>query len=318
MRKPIFVLLAFLLVAATLMPVYANIPTVLWLGTANNGQIDPYYSQTTPVNAYKQGTTAVAAVTVEDSVQMINVSSTPHTLVSVSINVTRVYVTFDWGLTVNSTQASLASPVSLSPLGERTFFINFTVPSVATVSNLYIHSYTVYANYEYYNVSKPSQTLTGTFSYPSQNFVVYSADQAAAVDLSRTISVFLDAEPFQSLQSDQAKILYDMAMNETANGNRYYLEGNFTLAKESYSTALNNLDSASSDEQSYQMSLQDLQTANMSARNAYLNAWASFLNGFSTLWVLLGIGWVLISIGYIIKVIRTRRPEAPAPAAAPA
>jgi hypothetical protein len=319
MRKPIFVLTAFLLIAAVTIPTYANISAISWIGTANNGSADMYYNQTanaTPVYAYKEGTQAVAAITVGDNVQMTNVSVTPHQTVSVSINVTRVYVSFDWGLKVNSTQASPASPVSLSPLGEYTFYINFTVPSVAVVSNLYVHSYTVYANYEYYNVSNHYQTITGTFSYFRQNFVVYSADQAAAVDLSRTISIFLETEPKSSLQSAQAQILYDMAANETANANRYYLAGNFTLAKESYTTALNNYNSALSDEESYQMMNQSLTTTKIQAETAAINAWASFLNGFSTLWVLLGIGWVLIGIGYIIKVIRVRRPETPAPPAA--
>jgi hypothetical protein len=319
MRKPIFVLIAFLLVAAAMMPTYAKdgIPNVSWLGTANNGpRIDPYYGSTTPVYAYKEGTVAVAAVVVNDSAQMINVTST-H-LVGVSINVTRVYVSLDWGLTVNSTQVSPSSPVSLSPSQERTFFINFTVPSTATVSNLYIHSYTVYANYEYYNVTLHAQTLTGTFSYFGQNFVVYSTDQAAAVDLNRTISSFLSTEPKSSLQSAEAQILYDIAANETANANRYYLNGNFTLAKETYSTALTNYNSALSDEESYQMMNQSLTTSKIQAETAAINAWASFLNGFSTLWVLLGIGWVLIGIGYIIKVIRVRRPETPAPPAASA
>ena len=314
MRKPIFVLLAFILVSAILMPVYADIPTIAWLGTSNNGQVDRYYGPTKLVNAYKEGTTAIAAVTFNDSVQMVDITS--HKIVSVSINVTRVYISFGWGLTVNSTQASSTSPVSLSPSEEYTFFINFTVPSAAKVSNLYVYSYTVYATYEYYNVTYHPQTLSGTFSYSRQNFVVYSTDQAAAVDLNKTISSFLSAEPPQALQCDQAKILYDMAANETANGDRYYLEGDFTLANQSYSTALNHLNSALSDEQSYQTTLQGLQTGNTSARNAYFNAWASFLNGFSTLWVLLGIGWVLISIGYIIKVMRTRRPEAPSVAPA--
>ena len=314
MRKPIFAIIAFLLVAAALVPVYADIPSVSWLGTVNNGMPDAYYNQTLPVNAYKEGTKAVAAITVLNAVTWYNATS--KQTFDISINVTSVYVWFDWGSKYTSTQVSSTSPFSLNYSREETFFINFTVPSAATVSNLYIHSYTVYATYIGYHGGV--QVASGSFSYFRQDFVVYSTDQAAAVDLAQTISNFLSVEPKSSLRSDQAQILYDMAANETANAERYYMEGNFTLAKQSYTTALNNYNSALSDEESYQMMNQSLQTEQIQAAIAQMNAFASFLNGFSTLWVLLGIGWVLLGIGYIIKWIRTRRPEAPVPAAAPA
>jgi tetratricopeptide (TPR) repeat protein len=161
------------------------------------------------------------------------------------------------------------------------------------------------------NPANTSQILSGKYSSSVyDDFVVYSSDQAAAMDLLRIINSF----PAPTWQSAQAAILANMAENETGSGSAYYSEGNFTRAEQCYSTALSDLNTALSDEQSYQTTLQDLHAGNMSARNAYVNAWASFFNGFSTLWVLLGIGWVLISIGYIIKVMRTRRPEAPPPA----
>jgi hypothetical protein len=299
MRKHIFVVIAFLLVAAALIPAYADISTPQWIGSTYKGT-DTYYGDGT-ITAYKEGTTAVLAVPVTESNK------------TTGFNVTSVYVSFDWGSTYYSTQVSAASPFSLLYQQTQVFFISFTVPQTTTASNLYRHSYTMYATYKMKNATNPYQILSGTYSSSIHNdFVVYSTDQADAMDLLRIINSF----PTPTWQSAQATILVNMAENETASGNAYYSEGNFTRAEQCYSTALNDLNTALSDEQSYQTMLQDLQTGNMSARNAYLNAWASFLNGFSTLWVLLGIGWVLISIGYIVKVMRTRRPEAPA--AAPA
>ena len=306
MRKPIFVLIALLLVAAALIPVYADIPSVVWLGTANNGAIDPYYG--IAVYAYQAGTTATLAVTVR------NFTAPPAVK---GFNVTNVYVSFDWGSTYYSAQVGPTKQASLSlnTQTERTFFINFTVPSVTTASNLYPHSYTIFATYIYENSSNiwVSGTPYTTFG---NNFAVYSADQADAMNLRSIITTFQTSGVIY--ESAQAQFLVNMAKNETINGNNYYREGNFTLAKQTYTAALNNYNSAYSDEQSYQMMQQNLQTQTTQATIAQDNAFASFLNGFSTLWVLLGIGWVLLGIGYMIKWIRTRRPETPVPAAAPA
>ena len=302
MRKPIIVLTAFLLVAAAMVPVYADIPTIAWLGAANNGVKDPYYNM--DVYAYKEGTIATLAVTVMNSTGPPGVKG---------FNVTDVYVSFDWGATYYSTQVGPKNQVSLTPTqSERTFFINFTVPSTANVSNLYPHSYTIYATYQYENSS--NVWVTGTpYTYFGHDFVIYSTDQAAARSLLNIIDAFNTSGV--AYESAQAQFLVDMAKNETITGTIYYQEGNFTLAKQSYTAALTDYNNAYSEEQSYQMMQQNLQTEQTQATIAQDNAFASFLNGFSTLWVLLGIGWVLLGIGYIIKWIRTRRPE-PAPAAA--
>jgi len=305
MRKPILVLIAFVLLAAALVPVHGDIPARTWLGTVNNGTVDPYYDQGIGVYAYQEGAHAVLAVTVE------NTNSTSVK----GFNVTSVYVSFDWGTTYTSTQVSTTSPISLPYLEERVFFINFTVPSAATVSNLYRHSYTIYSTYKYEDAS--NKTFSGTYSStPYYDFVVYSSDQAAARALRNTYETLVDNEP--TATSAQALILSNMAANETANGDMYYAQGNFTLAKEAYSAAVNDLNTAFSDQQSYLSMQQNLQIQQIQATINQDNAFASFLNGFSTLWVLLGIGWVLLGIGYIIKWIRTRRPEASTPAAAPA
>lgn len=301
MKKAIFVVIAFLLVAAALIPAYADVSTRTWLGTAYTG-VDKYYDQSTTVYAYQEGTTAVVAVTVTNS----NATSTK------GFNVTSVYMSFDWGSTYTSTQVSAANPLQIAIGSSRVFFINFTVPNTTTASNRYIHSYTIYATYKMANSS--NYLLSGTYSHFYDDFVVYSTDQAAAMDLLRIITSF--SAP--TWTSAQAQILSNMALNETSSGNAYYAEGNFTRAKESYTTALNDLNTALSDEQSYESMQQDLQTQTTQAQIASMNAYASFLNGFSTLWVLLGIGWVLLGIGYIIKWLRTKRPEAPAAPVAPA
>jgi hypothetical protein len=298
MRKPIIVIIAFLLVAAVMIPTHADITGHTWLGTVNNGSIDPYYDQSTHVYAYKEGAPAVVAITVTNN----NATSAGK-----GFNVTSVYVSFDWGTTYTSSQVSTTNPIPL-PYGQsRVFFVSFTVPNVTTtVSNQYQHSYTIYATYKWGNATV---TVSGTYmSIPYNDFVVYSEDQADAADLVKIIDNF----PSLTWQSAKAKILSNMADNETATGDFYYAEGDFANAKRSYSAALGDLNSAMSAEQDYLSIYEDLQIGEFQAEINGMNAWASFLNGFSTLWVLIGIGWVLLGIGYIIKWLRTKKPETPA------
>jgi hypothetical protein len=307
MKKSVVIaIMVFALLALISIPTYANITNRAWLGTTYTG-IDNYYGDGT-VYAYREGSTAVLAVTVQNPN-----ASAPGRL---GINITSVYVTFDWGATYTSSQMSTTSPIVLQPQESRVFTLNFTVPSVTTATNLYRHSYTIYAQYWVKNASG-TNWLQGKWTlFPKDpttsnpDFVVYSNDQADAMNLRTIVAEF----PSISYQSAQAKILYNQALNETYTANMYYAAGNFGAAKTSYNNALSDLNLALSDEQSYQTMLQNLQTSLTQAQINSLNAMTSFFNGLSTMWVLFGIGWVLLSIGYIVKWLR-KRPE-PQPATA--
>lgn len=304
MRKPIIAIAVFILLGMALLPTYADIPNngLTWLGYTFSGT-DAYYDQSA-VNAYRTGTTAVLAVGVNNANSIKWASNV--------INVTHVGITFDWGQTFNSTQVSVTKPIPVSGT-VRVFFVNFTVPDTTTASNLYRHYYTVTVNYQTYNNSNTfHQVLQGSYNSSAQDFVVYSGDQADAMNLK---NIYASYPPFFfSNMSAQAQILLNQAANETATANRYYAAGNFAAAKQSYSNALNYKNLALSAEQSYLTTLQDLQTSLTQAQINSLNAMTSFFNGLSTMWVLFGIGWVLLSIGYIVKWLR-KRPE-PQPAAA--
>jgi hypothetical protein len=299
MRKPIFVLIAFLLVAAALIPAYADIYDRAWIGTTFTG-IDDYYGDGT-IFAFREGTTAVLAVTVRNT----NTTS--------QFNVTSVYAKFDWGNTYASAQVSSTNQAPLGVGAMRVFFISFVVPNVTDVSNLYRHSYTIYAEYTVKNAT--GFWLTGAPIYQGfyNDFVVYSADQADAMDLARIIDNF--SPPSGGWTSAKAKVLANRAVNETNSGWTYYDEGDFTRAKQRFAAALDDINSAWSAEEDYLIAYEELNIAEFQAEINSMNAWASFLNGFSTLWVLIGIGWVLLGIGYIVKWLRMRRPETPATAA---
>jgi hypothetical protein len=300
MRKPIFVLIAFLLVAAALIPAYADIYDRAWIGNTFTGT-DNYYGDGT-IYAFKEGTTAVLAVTVR------NTNTTSR------FNITSVYAKFDWGSTYTSAQVSTANPATLAVGATRVFFISFAVPNVTDVSNLYRHSYTIYAEYTVKNATG-TNWLTGAPIYQGfyNDFVIYSTDQADAMNLAQIVGTF--NAPSSGWQSYRARILYNRAVNETNSGRLYYAEGDFASAKQSFAAALDDINSAWSTEEDYLTIQDELNTQEWQAEINGMNAWASFLNGFSTLWVLIGIGWVLLGIGYIVKWLRMRRPETPATAA---
>jgi hypothetical protein len=297
MKKPILAIAVFLTLAMTLIPTRADIPSsgLTWLGTTYSG-IDPYYDQSVTVYAYRTGTTAVLAVAVTNASSTIGASNV--------INVTYVGITFDWGQTFNSTQVSESKPLPVSG-AVRVIFVNFTVPDTTVASNLYRHYYTVTVDYTSASKTNSSQILRGSFSRSAQDFVVYSDDQADAMNLADIISTLPRPSKWNS---SQAQLLANQASNETATALLYYREGDFSAAKTSYSNALSDLNQAWSNEQSYLTTLEDLQTQVTQAQISKINATTSFLNGLSTMWILLGIGWVLLSIGYIIKWLR-RRPE---------
>ena len=307
MRKsfllPVAALVLFVLVS---IPAYGDIASHTWLGAFYSGY-DGYYNRN--VVAYQSGSIAVLEVTVQNN------RPSPS-----NISVTRVYSTFDWGSTYNSSQVSASNSALITNGASHTFSINFTVPNVSVASNLYLHSYTIFADYNYKNQSNTSQIIFTRYqSSLFDDFAVYSSDQASAVDLNRTIQSYppLVFSSFSNIKinnmtfgsiSAQAEILWNEASNETASAYRYYTEGNFAAAEQSFSNALNDKNQAFAAEQSYLTSLQSLQTQQTQAETSYLNALTSFFNGISTMWVLLGIGWVLLSIGYIVKWLH-KRPE---------
>jgi hypothetical protein len=301
MKKSIFAIMALVLAVAlmlTLRPVYGGITLRVWIGTTSYGY-DPYYNAT--VYAYEEGTRAVLAVWVR------NTNSSPTA--ANGVNLTRVYVSFDWGETINSTQVSLTSPLLMKYNEERVFFIEFDVPSTATVSNLYRHSYTIGTEYQYANLTDPTHwpPIKGKFPMvPYQDFAIYSAAQAEVMDSSRRVSGYLSLTI--SWSSSSAQTLWRKAQRESVSAAEYYREGQFDQARDSYDLAFSYINDAFDTEDSFDALRDDLEVQHMQAEIRSMDALTSFFNGLSTMWVLFGIGWVLLGIGYIVKWLR-KRPE---------
>ena len=302
MKKPLFVAIVFLLALATLIPVYADITGWTWLGTTYTGW-DDYHNDY--VNAYGSGTTAVLAVTVENE--------EGH-----NITVTSVHVNMDWDDTYESTQVSATNPEILDDDDVRVFFIDFEVPNTTIASNLFTHSYKIVVEYFYYpNETDPTVTKTGKYTSPvGEDLVVYSADQADAVNLMRIIAEFSQPSP-PDWDSVRAQILWNRAMNETCNGEEYYRQGEFPKAKQQFSTALDHINQAWNAEEAYLTIMEELQIRQIEADIRSLDSMSNFFNGLSTMWILFGIGGILFGIGYIVKwTVHARKHSKPPEASA--
>jgi len=298
MKKPILAVIALLLVAAMVIPAHAEITGYTWLGAKYT--YDDYYNQW--IYGYKEGTTAILAVWVRNNYTGSNARQ---------INVTKVYVSFDWGEKYEAVQISSTNPfgVIIQAGAQRVLYVNFTVPSVAVASNMYTHAYTIYSDYKVKNATGTNWFSRTYESAIYQDFVVYSVDQATAMDLTEIIADYPDPNEWESTR---ARILANKAENETDAGWRYYEAGDFTRARQRFATALDYLNQAWDAEETYLTVWEELEIEEMRARIRGYDAMSSFLNGLSTMWVLLGIGWVLLGIGYIIKYLRAKRPEAAA------
>jgi len=194
-------------------------------------------------------------------------------------------------------------------------FINFKVSNSTVVSNLYTHSYTTVAEYSYLNATNPYQILTGEYDYFGDDFVVYSADQADAMNLIGIIGRFSPPFPY-GWSSVRAQILWNRATNETNSGQEYYRQGDFQAAKERFSTALGHINQAWNAEEAYLTVKEELDIREIEANIKSLDSMANFFNGLSTMWILFGIGGILFGIDYIIKwsvhARRHSKPEASA------
>jgi hypothetical protein len=296
MKKLLFTAIVCLLLVVALAPVYAEITKKEWLGTTYKGD-DDYYDM--EVNAYETLTTAVLAVTVKNDKTF-------------TINITKVYVTFDWRLNYTSVQVNATNPETLEKNEVRVFFINFQVPNISVASNLYTHSYTIVTEYFYPNATNPSQKLTGSYEFFDDDFAVYSADQADAVDLKRIIGTFSPPSTPPGWQSAKARILWNKALKEKSSGIEYYRQGEFTRAEQSFSTTLDYIDDAWDAEEAYLTAKEELDFQKLEAEVRNLDAMSSLFNGLSIMWTYFGIGGILFGIGYIVKwLAHMRRPPKP-------
>lgn len=270
-RRFLYFLLVLFGTLSSIMVVTANasIQNYNWIG-AEYGGYDSFYG--TQVIAFKTGSSASLSVNVYNDFWPKGAEW------YVPISISKVMVTFDWGVSYTSTQVSEVKPVIMSPFEIRTFKIDFIIPNEAVASNLLTHSYTITVEH-----IGTDTRLLGSWTKSGFNFVVYSNNQAAAKDSHQTLMALFNITT-SSLSSDSLKQIIK-ARNQTAIGEKNYSLGNFAQAMEQFEAALNTINKALS------MELSDLEKSKMGFYNSFV-----IISGAL---VIIGVGVILIGVGTI-------------------
>lgn len=273
-----------------------------WIGYVFKGT-DTFYNAS--VVAFEEDSTALLALTVTNNLD-------------IQMNVSAVGISLDWPNSGgNSTLASKTNPVEMQPDEIRTFTVNFTVPSTAVASNLFLHEYKIHV--EHVNATDGTGEVVNTttiyrYQLPGTKyfFAVYSSDQADAKELSQRLVGMPTAAFFNS---SRAKSLVYKAENESRVGGENYRRGDFASAKTHYNASWSFYNDAYAAEETYKVTLEDLDLSNralavnltevtirlVEAQIKNVESWASMVFSFGVTLTLFGVTTVLFAIGYIIK-----------------
>jgi len=260
-------LLTTLVTVSWITPAQASIVgTPTWIGPKYDK--DDFFGLTTTFIAFTTGTDATLRVTVSNDLSPAK-----------PLNISAVKVLLDWGINYSSTEASLSSPhvipkTSAGITYYYTFTIVFTVPATTVASNLFRHYWWVYV--EAVNATTGAQAVTLHDKYiGSQDFTVYSADQATAQSTRREcdrLNTTFTATYWE------AKILLRNAGVHKLMGDDSYKNGDFAGAKTQYETALDLLNDAITAEETYQTTVQDNSVKLAEASINNMTAWANYWN----------------------------------------
>jgi tetratricopeptide (TPR) repeat protein len=250
---------------------------------------------------YRHGSTASLLVIVENDLPA-----------DALMNVSKVIIAFDWGQ--NKTLDLSANPKQIEH-GQKGFFtVSFIADATEAISSEYAHEYVVYV--EYVNATG---AVVGTLSknwnaFGPWKFVVFSTDQADALDLSEEYDFYYSAYPSYYFTSVNASQLRGQAVIEASLGDMYYARGEYALAKTQYQMALNLFSQALAAEKEWATRVAEANlnatltgaAANMTIANARLREAdaamkeADAILNQSYAWILFGLGFVFMGIATII------------------
>jgi hypothetical protein len=280
-------LMAFALFAAAI-PAHASISSHNWVDTLLKNETDPFLGYVSA--GYQTGSTANLKINI--------VNDLPS---NKKMNISAVYVSFDWGMNYSSTEANYTQTLfyRLSPGMSHVFTITFTVPPTTVASNLMTHSYVIYVK----DINAGGTEIHPYSNSPisGSNFAVLSDDQVTCIETSGEISkysgygVFMTAEAKElSLMASGAKTLADNA----------YKKANFVVAAANYQDSLSLYQDAWGNETSivsgFETSLKDM-----------IDTSSGAINMMGLGYVIFGLGWVFIGIGVIIYSIRKPKGTSP-------
>jgi tetratricopeptide (TPR) repeat protein len=294
-------LLATLMLVSTFKPAKASIQSFIWEpGSYVYKGYDNYYG--TYIVAYLDGSTVRVTIPIYDDLY-------PGYGYSDNINVTDVYMVFDWGLN-QTCDTDLPAKIDYGETGY--FEVSFEADE-GDASNAWAHTYTAYAtfNYTYYGTNY-TNIWTQSYDY---RFVVWSEDQKDALDLSRTIDTYADYYPPGYFSTIEGSLNAIDAIVEASLGDTYWAVGNFTEAKTHYQNAVDLYDDAFAAEGDKGVAMEDAQlnatkvgteAGKKTADAAMLQAQAAMSQAYG--YILLGLGFLLIGVGAILFGLKKPKP----------
>ena len=229
------------------------------------------------------------------------------------LNVSKVIVSFDWGQ--NKTLDLSANIEQVGWQETKVFTVSFTASATEAVSSDWAHEYTIYV--EHVNATTGPTEIVGTWSRqwnwwsPAYLFVVFSADQADAHDLSQECDSYASTYPTWSFNNINASQLAGQAGIEASLGDMYYTRGDYASAKTQYQTALNLYSQALAAEAEWRTKVEEAELeialteaeANLATANAMLRQADAVVNQSYT-WMLFGLGFVFMGIATIVYAYR--------------
>jgi len=287
-------LLATLVLASTFKHAQASIGSYIWEpGSYVYMGYDSYYG--TYIVAYVDGSMVHVTIPIYDDLY-------PGYGYGDNINVTDVYMVFDWGL---NQSCSTDLPVKID-YGETGYFEVSFEADEGDASNAWAHTYTTYATFNYTSYGF-NYTSTWTMGY-DYKFVVWSEDQNDAMDLSRTYDAYVNAYPPYYFSTREGGISASKAAAEASQGDIYWTTGNFTQAKAHYQNAVNYYEDAFAAEEDKGVEMED---TNMNATKTEADAAMVEAQGImnqSYGYILLGLGFVLVGVGAILYGAKKPKP----------
>jgi len=274
MRKMLVILFGFLVATlismSTISPAQAAVEEFSWQPPyAYRGYESQFYS--TYIVGYEDGATVNLKVLVQSD-------SSPN------INVTSLSLVFDNGFNVTSDLQT--SPVKIDYNQYHSFDVSFTA-DVTKLSNLRVHAYTIYVNYN--DTGGPDTYYAySSWDYP---FVVFSASQVDAIELKREYDA--TSTSWYNFETAEAKSLARQASVEGSLAYNYLYQWDFANAKTHFQNALDLYNQTFEAEHERGSKLEDAQMNYYNA--AVTQAYA---------WLLTGVGVILIGIGAIIYAVK--------------
>lgn len=280
-----------LVLTANAPSVHASITNWNWIGAVTKGTFDDFYG--VPITAYEENTTAIF---------VLNVYNDYTFAFANQINVSAVKVGFDWGQNYTSSECSITDPFVIPLYQSHLFTVTFTVPSVLVASNFVTHSYTAFVE-QVNSTSGAQQMITPTWTQSGSGFAVFSSDQTDAYESREQIDAYPSTTTIGGLPilTAQARELIVQSTVAKTLADNYYMQGDFSSAKQYYGNSLNYIQEAFSNETQQWTSIENSLTN-------LINGGSSLLMFQGYAWLLFGFGFLLMGIGVLIYLARKRTP----------